>query len=111
MPRLYRKIPVTIEAIRFQYSQEGVKELKEFCGPALLNYGKDRHIKAVGWAHIGTLEDGGNDSPQVAHIANEGTTSSRALLANSTLARQTSFCKPTRKFDLRTSVKYSAKGA
>jgi len=72
MSRLYRKIPVTIEAIRFQYSQEGMKELKEFCGPALLNYGKDRHIKAVGWAHIGTLEDGGNGSPQVAHVANEG---------------------------------------
>lgn len=72
MPRLYRKIPVTIEAIRFQYSQECVNELKEFCGPALLNHGKDRHIKAVGWAHIGTLEDGGNGSPQVAIIAKEG---------------------------------------
>jgi hypothetical protein len=66
----FRKKPVEIEAVRFVYSTEGIAALKEFCGEALGNTYKDRHLTAVGEAEIGTLEDGVNLT--VKHIATEG---------------------------------------
>ncbi len=71
-PKQYRKIPVVIEAIEFVYSADGIKALKDFCGNSLISFGKDRCLTAVGWAEIGTLEDGVGSSPQVRHIASEG---------------------------------------
>lgn len=68
----FRKKPVTVEAVQFRYSEDGINELKRFCGDQLISYGKDRSLLAVGWAHIGTLEDGNESSGQVKHIATEG---------------------------------------
>lgn len=68
----FRKKPVTIDAVQFTYSESGIRELQEFCGDQLVSYGKDRHLTAVGWAHIGTLEDGDESTGQVKHIATEG---------------------------------------
>lgn len=68
-PIRYRKKPVEIEAIKFVYSNDGIQALQEFCGEHLKSYGKDRSIHAIGWAEIGTLEDGNS---QVKHIASEG---------------------------------------
>ncbi len=66
----YRKRPVVIDALEFEYSEEGIQRLKEFCGPALGNIAKDRHPTAKGEAEIGTLEDGVH--LKVKHIATEG---------------------------------------
>lgn len=68
----FRKKPVIIDAVQFKYSTEGINELKDFCGSALGSYGKNRHMTAVGWAEIGTLEDGDSSTSQVKHIASEG---------------------------------------
>ena len=66
----FRKKPVVIDAVRFVYSDEGISALREFCGSALGNTYKDRHLTAVGEAEIGTLEDGVHLT--VKHIAAEG---------------------------------------
>ena len=67
----YRKKPITVEAIQFVYSTEGIHNLHEFCGDAvLLTVEKARHPNAKGEAHIRTLEDG--KDAQVQHIATEG---------------------------------------
>ena len=66
----YRKKPVVIEAIKFEYSAAGIERLKQFCGPALGRTNKARSIHAIGEAEIGTLEDGVNLT--VKHIATEG---------------------------------------
>ena len=66
----YRKKPVTIEALEFVYSKEGIEQLKAFCGAALGNMHKERHKDALGEAEIGTLEDGVHLT--VKHIATEG---------------------------------------
>ena len=66
----FRKKPIVIEAIKFEYSEDGIKRLKEFCGSALGNTHKERHLTAIGEAEIGTLEDGINLT--VKHIATEG---------------------------------------
>lgn len=66
----YRKKPVVIEAIEFEYSKEGIERLKQFCGPALGKIQKQRHPDAIGEAEIGTLEDG--VILKVKHIATEG---------------------------------------
>lgn len=68
----FRKKPVVVEAVRFEYSSKGIEELQAFCGDQLIKYGKDRSLLAVGWAHIGTLEDGDDSSGRVKHIATEG---------------------------------------
>ena len=68
----YRKKPVVIEAIRFEYSDEGYKRLMEFCGSAVGSWGKERHPSAKGWVQICTLEDGDITTAQVKHIATEG---------------------------------------
>lgn len=66
----YRKKPVEVEAIVFEYSGDGIAKLQDFCGAALGDYGKNRGPNAVGWAHIKTLEDG--PDAQVRHYAQEG---------------------------------------
>ena len=73
MVKRYRKKVVEIEAIVFEYSSTGIAAMKEFCGDVFVSHGKDRHPAAIGWATIGTLEDGGtNCAPQVRHLATEG---------------------------------------
>ena len=72
IPKKYKKRPVVIEAMKFEYSKDGIAALERFCGDKLLSYNKDRSITAVGWAHIGTLEDGRHDTPIANHIASEG---------------------------------------
>jgi hypothetical protein len=39
----YRKKPVVIDAIKFEYSEEGIKALKEFCDGALMEVWKEAH--------------------------------------------------------------------
>lgn len=68
----YKKKPVVVEAIRFEYSSAGIAAVAEFCGKAAGDFGKERHPAAVGWMQIRTLEDGVDGSPQVKHIAQEG---------------------------------------
>lgn len=73
MIKMYKKKPVVVAAVKFEYTTEGLESLKDFCGNKLISYGKDRHPTAVGWAQIGTLEDdAGKHSPQAKHIATEG---------------------------------------
>jgi len=66
----FRKKPVEIEAVQFVYTNEGIRQLQEFCGDALGKFAKDRHIDAKGEVQIGTLEDG--EHLTVKHIATEG---------------------------------------
>lgn len=65
------KRPVTIEAIKFEYNNKCIQELKDWLESEFIASGKDRHPDAKGWLQIGTLEDG-QDSYQVKHIATEG---------------------------------------
>lgn len=67
---MYRKKPVVVEAIQFEYSPEGIKKLEEFCGPSLGGISKARHPYAKAEAQIFTLEDG--EYVTVKHIATEG---------------------------------------
>lgn len=69
MIKKYRKKPVVIEAVKFEYSIHGIEVVTNFCGDSLGDHGKCRHIGAKGWAHIRTLEDGNNI---IKHIATEG---------------------------------------
>ncbi len=66
----FRKKPVEIEAIRFEYTTEGLRKLKSFCGDYLGKVKKDRHPEAKAEAEIITLEDG--VGLKVTHIATEG---------------------------------------
>jgi len=66
----FKKKPVVIEAIQFEYSSIGIENLKAFCGSTIGNISKARHPTAKGEAEIGTLEDGINLTVQ--HIATEG---------------------------------------
>jgi hypothetical protein len=66
----FRKKPVIIEAVRFEYTEKGIAEVKEFCGNAIGKIKKARHPTALGEAEIGTLEDGVHLTVQ--HIATEG---------------------------------------
>lgn len=66
----FRKKPVVIEAVQFKYDEYGLADLQEFCGDALGDIRKARHIGALAEAEIGTLEDGINLT--VKHIATEG---------------------------------------
>ena len=66
----FRKKPVVIDAIKFIYTQEGIAQLRKFCGSALGNINKMRSPNALGEAEIGTLEDGLHFT--VKHIATEG---------------------------------------
>ena len=66
----FRKKPVVIEAVKFAYNEYGLADLHEFCGDALGEIKKARHLDAKGEAQILTLEDG--QYLKVAHIATEG---------------------------------------
>lgn len=66
----YRKKPVEIEALLFEYTDSGIAALKAFCGKALGDISKERRLGAKAEAIIKTLEDGSRD--QVKHIATEG---------------------------------------
>ena len=70
MVKQYRKKPVVIEAIQFEYTYEGIKKLNLFCGRCLGRIHKERHPEAKGEVEIGTLEDGVHLT--VKHIATEG---------------------------------------
>lgn len=67
----YRKKPVIIDAMVFEYSNEGINELLNFANSAIGNISKDRHMNALGQCEIGTLEDGSGELI-VKHIATEG---------------------------------------
>ena len=64
------KKPVVIEAMPFIYNQQALEQLKYFCGSALGDVTRERHVGAKAEAVIKTLEDGANG--QVKHIATEG---------------------------------------
>ena len=66
----FRKKPVIIDAVKFEYTTEGIDLLKVFCGSALGHIVKSRHINAKAEAEIRTLEDG--MTLKVQHIATEG---------------------------------------
>ena len=68
--RLYRKKPVVVEAVRFHYNAKSIEEIKNFCGKSFKKHGKNRHPGAIGWAWIGTLEDG--EAGEAKHVATEG---------------------------------------
>ena len=63
----YRKKPVVIEAMRFEYPP--TEALKFWC-PAMANVRKNRHPGALGEADITTLEDGKDGRAK--HVATEG---------------------------------------
>lgn len=67
----YRKKPVIIEAIKFEYTENSIKKLKEFCGSSLGEIKKARSPNAKAEAQIMTLEDG-KEYFVVAHVATEG---------------------------------------
>lgn len=50
----YVRKPSPVTAIKFAYSDEGIKELKELCGDELRNYGKNAGLFEKGWAWIGS---------------------------------------------------------
>lgn len=52
----YRKKPVEIQAIKFEYDADGIKKLREFAGDAVVMVSKGRHPTAIGYATIATLE-------------------------------------------------------
>jgi hypothetical protein len=70
MTMKFKKKPVVIEAVKFEYTTEGIDRLREFCGNRLGHVTKARHINAKAEAEIATLEDG--VKLKVVHIATEG---------------------------------------
>ena len=48
----YRSKQVEIDAIKFEYSNKGIEELKSFCGDALVNTSKNRHPSSIGEATV-----------------------------------------------------------
>ena len=70
MIKSYRKKPIEIQAIKFEYSEQGIKDLVMFCGHKIKWIKKAKHSEAIGECCITTLEDGVDD--QVDHIATEG---------------------------------------
>lgn len=66
----FRKKPVVIEAVRFEYTMNGIQKLQAFCGSVLGVVSKERHPDAKAEAQICTLEDGVHLT--VKHIATEG---------------------------------------
>lgn len=71
MVQKYSKKPVIIEALQFKYDQKSIDELKLFAGKCFGNITKKRHMGALAYAEIKTLEDGVDDLT-VVHIATEG---------------------------------------
>jgi hypothetical protein len=70
MTMKFKKKPVVIEAVKFEYTTVGIDRLREFCGNRLGNVTQARHINAKAEAEIATLEDG--VKLKVVHIATEG---------------------------------------
>lgn len=68
--KLFKKKPVTVEAVKFEYTSECVEYLRVWMGNSFGNVTKQRHPLAKAELHVKTLEDGNNG--QVAHIATEG---------------------------------------
>ncbi len=52
MIKKYQIKSTLITAIKFEYSEEGIELLQEFCGDALISTSKERHINASGEAKI-----------------------------------------------------------
>ncbi len=69
--KLYRKKPISVEAMQFEYNSECLLKLSEWMGDNMKTSGKNRHIDAKGWLEVMTLEDG-NGHRTVAHIIDEG---------------------------------------
>ena len=69
--KLYRKKPMAVEVIQFEYNSDRLLELRNWMGESMKTSGKDRHLDAKGWLEVMTLEDGEGDR-KVAHIATEG---------------------------------------
>ena len=72
MIKKYRRKPVIMEAIKFEYTSECIALMYEFGGKSMIAINKHRHPFAKGWAEIGTLEDGSDETARVKHIATEG---------------------------------------
>lgn len=66
----YRKIPVEIEAVKFDYTSDCLAELKCWMGDSMGNYRKYRHLGSLAELEVKTLEDG--ITLRVVHIATEG---------------------------------------
>lgn len=66
----FRKKPVVIEAVQFEYTDKCLTELKEFLGSSLGKVLKNRHQSAKAELEIVTLEDG--NILKAKHVATEG---------------------------------------
>ena len=73
MIKKYKKRPVVIEAVKFEYTEECLLFLKDWLGDEMGTFGKARRFdpNIKGWLQIETVK-GGQDSYQVKHIATEG---------------------------------------
>ena len=69
--KLYRKKPIPVEAMQFEYNSECLSKLHEWMGDNMGANGKARHMDAKGWLQVITLEDG-SGAHKVEHIATEG---------------------------------------
>ena len=56
--KLYRKKPIAVEAMQFEYNSECLSKLASWMGPNMKSSGKARHLGALGWLEVMTLEDG-----------------------------------------------------
>ena len=69
--KLYKKKPIPVEAMQFEYNSECLSKLYEWMGDNMKTSGKERHMDAKGWLQVMTLEDG-EGKRTVAHVATEG---------------------------------------
>lgn len=69
--KLYRKKPMAVEVMQFEYNSECLSKLASWMGPNMKTSGKARHLDAKGWLEVMTLEDGTGEH-SVKHIATEG---------------------------------------
>lgn len=68
--KTYRKKPVEIQAMKFEYTSLGIEALINFGGDFIGRFEKARTPTAKGEVEIKTLEDGNH--LRVTHIATEG---------------------------------------
>jgi len=66
----FKKKPVVIDAIQFEYTEDCIAKLKEFLGNSAGRVVKNRHPDAIADFEIVTLEDGKFMTAK--HIATEG---------------------------------------
>jgi hypothetical protein len=69
--KLYKKKPIPVEAIKFEYNNRRIDQLHDWMGSSMGTFGKDRHINAKGWLQVMTLKDG-EGKQKIAHYATEG---------------------------------------